>query len=101
MDCLINAFPGGSITGAPKKRAMEIIRELEPTERGPYCGSLFYWTTDNKLDSSIMIRTLIAKNGSLSVWGGGGIVYDSVASAEFIESLDKIGYLMTALEKPL
>lgn len=98
FECLLSAYPGGSITGAPKKRAMEIIHELEPVQRGPYCGSIFYWDADNNLDSNIMIRTLVAKNGELSVWGGGGIVMDSNSEDEYEESLTKISYIIRALE---
>lgn len=101
MDCFLQAFPGGSITGAPKKRAMEIIHEIEPHQRGPYCGSFFYWDANNNFDSNIMIRTLVAKNNQLSVWGGGGIVADSDATEEYDESLVKIANLMEILESDL
>ena len=98
IDGVLRAFPGGSITGAPKKRAMEIIHELEPHQRGPYCGSLFYWNSQDTLDSNILIRALVIKNNIVSVWGGGGIVADSDPEMEFEESLNKVAYLMAALE---
>src|SRR5690606_608613 len=80
---LLDAFPGGSITGAPKKRAMEIIAELEPHERSVYCGSVFWCTDRNNLDSNIAIRTLLCENGSIYCWGGGGIVADSDMEQEY------------------
>jgi len=101
FDCFLQAFPGGSITGAPKKRAMEVIHELEPHERGPYCGSFFYWDASNKFDSNIMIRTLVTKDNMMSVWGGGGIVADSIATEEYEESLVKIENLIQILEDGL
>jgi len=97
-DVMIASSPGGSITGAPKKRAVEIIAELEPHARGAYCGSLFAMTGDGWLQSSIAIRTLEAKGTSLYCWGGGGITASSHWEAEYQETLDKIGPIMTALE---
>ena len=91
------SFPGGSITGAPKKRAMEIIAELEPHSRGVYCGSVAYFSRNGKADSSITIRTLQADGNRLYCWGGGGIVLDSEANQEFDESLFKVRKLMAAL----
>lgn len=81
-------FPGGSITGAPKKRAMEIIDELEVKGRGVYCGSVFAFS-HNSLISNIAIRTAIYKKGKFRFWAGGGIVYQSNAETEFEESIDK------------
>jgi para-aminobenzoate synthetase component 1 len=95
---MIASSPGGSITGAPKKRAVEIIAELEPHARGAYCGSLFAMTGDGWLQSSIAIRTLEAKGTSLYCWGGGGITASSHWEAEYQETLDKIGPIMQALE---
>jgi len=97
---MIASSPGGSITGAPKKRAVEIIAELEPHARGAYCGSLFAMTGDGWLQSSIAIRTLEAKGTSLYCWGGGGITASSHWEAEYQETLDKIGPIMKALEAP-
>jgi para-aminobenzoate synthetase component 1 len=91
------SFPGGSITGAPKKRAMEIINELEKNDRGVYCGSVAYFSNNGRADSSIAIRTLQAEGGKLYCWGGGGIVTDSDAEEEYQESLFKVVKLMKAL----
>lgn len=100
MKALFDAFPGGSITGAPKIRSMEIIRELEPHWRGPYCGSIFYRGLDGTLDSNIAIRTLYCDGqGTIRCWGGGGIVADSEPEAEYQETLAKVGSLMRFLEE--
>lgn len=98
LDMLLSAFPGGSVTGAPKRRAMEIIRELEPAPRGAYCGSFFHWTPANGFDSTIAIRTLECQNGVIVCWGGGGIVADSQPEEEYQESLTKIRLFMDVLE---
>ncbi|MFW6344897.1 MAG: aminodeoxychorismate synthase component I, partial [Halomonas sp.] len=97
LDLLAGAFPGGSITGAPKVRAMQIIDELEPSRRGVYCGSLGYVDRRGRMDTSIAIRTAVADAGRLHLWGGGGLVADSDGEAEYHESLDKIRHLMAAL----
>jgi len=99
LDLLLGAFPGGSITGAPKIRAMQIIDELEPTRRGPYCGSLLYLDVRGEMDSSIAIRSLLAKDGVISCWGGGGIVADSAWQAEYQESITKVQVLLSTLEQ--
>ena len=100
MKALFDAFPGGSITGAPKIRAMEIIRELEPHWRGPYCGSVFYRGLDGTLDSNIAIRTMLCDGqGTIRCWGGGGVVADSDPEAEYQETLAKVGTLMRFLEE--
>jgi para-aminobenzoate synthetase component 1 len=100
MKALFDAFPGGSITGAPKIRAMEIIQELEPHWRGPYCGSIFYRGLDGTLDSNIAIRTMLCDGkGTIRCWGGGGIVADSDPEAEYQETLAKVGPLMRFLEE--
>lgn len=91
------AFPGGSITGAPKIRAMQIIDELEPDRRSAYCGSLGYVDVRGHMDTSIAIRTLVADAGRLHIWGGGGLVADSREQAEYTETQDKIRHLMAAL----
>ncbi|NCP65199.1 MAG: aminodeoxychorismate synthase component I [Paraglaciecola sp.] len=93
------AFPGGSITGAPKVRAMQIIDELEPHKRNIYCGSIAYIGVRQDMDSSICIRTLLAENGRLYCWAGGGIVLDSEAHAEYQESLDKVAKILPILMK--
>ncbi|MGI9295389.1 MAG: chorismate-binding protein, partial [Pseudomonadales bacterium] len=97
LDALRSAFPGGSITGAPKLRAMEIIEELEPYRRSVYCGSMFYAGYNGNMDSSIMIRTILCHEGQLYCWGGGGIVADSTVEAEYQEIEDKIGRLLKTL----
>jgi len=98
LDLLLSAFPGGSITGAPKLRAMEIIRELEPVPRGAYCGSFFHWTPCNGFDSTIAIRTLECREGVVDCKGGGGIVADSVPEEEYRESINKVRLFMDVLE---
>ncbi|MBE0489387.1 MAG: aminodeoxychorismate synthase component I [Halomonas sp.] len=97
LELLAAAFPGGSITGAPKVRAMQIIEELEPSRRSVYCGSLGYVDVRGRMDTSIAIRTVVADAGHLHLWGGGGLVADSEGEAEYQETLDKIGHLMASL----
>ncbi|MHA7878335.1 MAG: aminodeoxychorismate synthase component I [Saccharospirillum sp.] len=97
LDLLADAFPGGSITGAPKRRAMQIIDELELAARGPYCGSAFWMSDDGYFDSNILIRTLTHYPGKVVCAGGGGIVADSDWQAEFEESVTKVRHLMAAL----
>ena len=91
------AFPGGSITGAPKLRAMEIIAELEPSQRGVYCGSVGYWSVTGELDTSIAIRTAVARDGRVYFSAGGGIVADSDPEQEYRETIDKARALIDAL----
>ncbi len=98
LSLLSAAFPGGSITGAPKIRAMQIIAELEPCQRSVYCGSLGYVDVRGSMDTSITIRTFVASEGRLHVWGGGGLVADSTLDEEYVETLDKIRHLIKALE---
>jgi len=100
LDLLRAAFPGGSITGAPKLRAMEIIAELEPSQRGVYCGSIGYWSLSGELDTSIAIRTATVRNGRVYFSAGGGIVADSVPEQEYRETLDKARGLIDALAVP-
>jgi len=97
LDQLRAAFPGGSITGAPKVRAMEIIAELEPSERGVYCGAIGYWSVTGALDTSIVIRTAVAREGRVYFSAGGGIVADSDPVLEYRETLDKARGLIDAL----
>jgi len=97
VDLLRAAFPGGSITGAPKIRAMEIIAELEPTARGAYCGSLGYLGFDGSLDLSILIRTITAGRGWWQFPVGGGIVADSIPEQEYEETWHKAEGLLRAL----
>ena len=89
LDLIAACFPGGSITGAPKRRAMQIIDELEPVRREVYCGNVIRLGFDGDLDSSITIRTALLQGQSLYYWAGGGIVADSACEAEYQESLDK------------
>ncbi|MFM9068499.1 MAG: anthranilate synthase component I family protein [Planctomycetota bacterium] len=98
LDLIAAAFPGGSITGAPKVRAMEIIAELEPTARGPYCGSLGYLGFDGTLDLSILIRTITAGRGWWQLPVGGGIVAQSDPRQEYEETWHKATGLLRALE---
>lgn len=98
VDLIRATFPGGSITGAPKLSAMEVIERLEPTRRGPYTGSIGYWGLDGSLDLSIVIRTALIKDGRATVQVGGGIVADSEAAAEYQETLDKAAALVRAID---
>lgn len=98
LDVIRDSFPGGSITGAPKKRAMEIIAELEPTPRSVYCGSIGFIGANGDAELNIAIRTLLRVGDELYAWAGGGIVADSDAEAEYQECFDKMGALMRALE---
>ncbi len=97
VDLVRAAFPGGSITGAPKVRAMEIIAELEPTRRGVYCGSIGYISATGAMDTSIVIRTFVAAGGELYFQAGGGIVADSDPELEYRETLDKVAGLLGVL----
>lgn len=98
VDCIRNTFPGGSITGAPKIRAMEIIDELEPTQRNIYTGSIGYLDFNGDMDLNIVIRTMVTKDKKAYFQVGGGIVWDSDAAAEYQESLDKGKALVEALK---
>ncbi len=97
IDCLLAAFPGGSITGAPKIRSMEIIDELEPVKRSVYTGAIGYLSFDGNMDTSIVIRTFVVKDGEVYFQVGGGIVADSVPEKEYEETLHKARGLMQAL----
>ena len=97
IDLLKATFPGGSITGAPKVRAMEIIDELEPTRRSVYTGSIGYLSFSGEMDLNIVIRTFLVKGGRAYFQVGGGIVYDSEPEAEYVETLDKAKALIQAL----
>ncbi len=98
VDIVKGSFPGGSITGAPKVRSMEIIEELEPHRRSIYCGAIGYISTNGNVDTNIAIRTIIHKNSKMYFYAGGGIVYDSQVEAEYQETFDK-ATAMTALLK--
>lgn len=97
-DLLRACFPGGSITGAPKIRAMEIIAELEPDRRQQYCGSIGYINGDGQMDMNIAIRTLICHQQSIYCWAGGGLVADSNAHQEYQECFDKVSKILPCLE---
>ena len=101
IDLLRATFPGGSITGAPKIRAMEIISELEPTARGPYCGSIGYIGFNGDMDLSITIRTFCIKNNKITFQAGGGIVLQSDPLLEYEEMLSKVKALKKALKQTL
>ncbi len=98
IDLLRATFPGGSITGAPKIRAMEIIHELEPAHRGPYCGSIVRIGFDGSMDSNIIIRTLTVKGKTVVAQAGGGVIADSSPAAEYEETLTKVTPLLRALD---
>jgi para-aminobenzoate synthetase component 1 len=98
IDLLKATFPGGSITGAPKVRAMEIIDEIEPTRRSVYTGSIGYMGFNEDMDINIVIRTVLIKEGKAYFQVGGGIIYDSDAEAEYVETLDKARALIRALQ---
>jgi anthranilate synthase component 1 len=101
VDCfeaLAACFPGGTLSGAPKVRAMEIIDELEPTRRGIYAGAILYLDFTGNLDSCIAIRTMVVKKGVAYVQAGAGLVADSVPEKEYTETVNKARALLTALE---
>lgn len=97
LDALRAAFPGGSITGAPKVRAMQIIEELEPHRRSVYCGAIGYLSQHGHMDTNIAIRTLVAADNRIHCWAGGGIVADSVAAGEYQETYDKVARILPVL----
>lgn len=97
LSLLRSCFPGGSVTGAPKIRAMQIIEELEPHRRSVYCGAIGYISLDGAMDTNIAIRTLINANGRMCFWAGGGIVYDSKLAEEYQETMYKAQALLQLL----
>lgn len=98
VDLLRGCFPGGSITGAPKLRAMEIIEELEPNRRGLYCGAIGYIGFDGNMDTNIAIRTAVYSNGEFRFWAGGGIVADSEMDKEYRETWDKASSMLALMQ---
>jgi anthranilate synthase component 1 len=98
FDALMACFPAGTVSGAPKVRAMEIIEELERTRRGIYAGGVLYLDFAGNLDSCIALRTMVIKNGVAHIQAGGGIVADSSPAGEYQESVNKAGALRKALE---
>jgi para-aminobenzoate synthetase component 1 len=99
IDLLRGCFPGGSITGAPKLRAMQIIEELEPNRRGVYCGAIGYVGFDGGMDLNIAIRTLVYSRGAIRFWAGGGIVADSTLEDEYQETFAKAAALLALLQQ--
>lgn len=99
FDVLRDCFPGGSVTGAPKLRAMQIIEQLEPHRRGIYCGAIGYIGFDGNMDSNIVIRTMVYSDNQIRCWAGGGIVADSDVAAEYQETLDKASAMLTLLHQ--
>jgi len=99
LHVLRDCFPGGSVTGAPKQRAMQIIEQLEPHRRGIYCGTIGYIGFDGNMDTNIVIRSLIYAKGEIRCWAGGGIVADSEAAAEYQETLVKAAAMLSLLNK--
>jgi len=98
LDLLRGCFPGGSITGAPKLRAVEVIEELEPHRRGVYCGAIGYIGFDGNMDTNIAIRTAVYAAGEISFCAGGGIVADSILEHEYVETLDKAASLLKTMQ---
>ena len=98
LDALAAAFPAGTVSSAPKVRAMEIIDELEPARRGPYAGATGYYGVDGRLDTCITLRTALIKDGVAYFQAGGGVVADSVPSVEYEETRNKAGAIRRALE---
>ena len=99
FDCFMSAFPAGTVSGAPKIRAMEIIDELEPSPRGPYAGGVGYFALNGDMDFCITIRTMCVHNGKLSVRVGAGIVADSSPQGEYAETLRKGDALFKTIEE--
>lgn len=99
FDAFRSVFPAGTVTGAPKVRAMEVIAELEPSKRGIYAGAVGYASFAGTLDTCIAIRTMLVKDGVAYLQAGGGIVYDSVPETEYTESMNKMRALMRAIDQ--
>ncbi len=99
LDLLQHCFPGGSITGAPKIRAMQVIEELEPNRRGVYCGAMGYIDFNGNMDTNIAIRTLVQSHDTIRFWAGGGIVNDSKVEDEYQESFDKAAAMFQVLKR--
>ncbi len=101
VDLLRACFPGGSVTGCPKIRAMEIIEELEPVRRGVYCGAIGYLSFTGAMDTNIAIRTLVLRDGRMDLQVGGAVTYDSDPESEYAETLAKGRALLGALGSEL
>ena len=98
-DALRACFPAGTVSGAPKIRAMEIIAEMETEKRGPYAGAVGYFSFSGNMDTAITIRTIVFKDGVAYVQAGGGIVADSIPESEYQETLHKAGALLKAIDE--
>jgi anthranilate synthase component 1 len=98
LDALVAGFPAGTVSGAPKVRAMEIIDELEPSKRGPYAGCIGYFGADGEMDTCIVLRTAVVKDGRMVVQAGAGIVHDSNPASEQQECVNKAKALFRAAE---
>ncbi len=99
FDAFRAVFPAGTVTGAPKVRAMELIAELETSKRGIYAGAVGYTSFAGSMDTCIAIRTMLVKDGTAYIQSGGGIVYDSQPDAEYVETVNKMGALMRAIDQ--
>jgi anthranilate synthase component 1 len=97
FDLMRATFPAGTVSGAPKIRAMQLISTMEPTQRGSYAGALGYFSYDGNLDSCITLRTALVKDGMVHIQAGGGVVADSVPAAEYQESINKASALFKAI----
>lgn len=98
VDALMHCFPAGTVTGAPKVRAMQIIEDLEPTRRGTYAGAVGYFDNGGNMDTCIAIRTMVVRNGVVHIQAGAGIVADSDPQSEWMETGHKAGALLSALD---
>jgi len=98
LDAFTAGFPAGTLTGAPKVRSIQLIRDLEPEGRGPYCGGVGWFGADGNMDTGTVIRSIVLKGGIAHVQGGGGIVFDSIPEAEYRESLHKTEAPLRAIE---
>jgi anthranilate synthase component 1 len=99
VDALMAGFPAGTVSGAPKVRAMEVIDELETSKRGPYAGCVGYFTADGEMDTCIVLRTALIKDGVLHVQAGAGVVYDSIPENEQQECINKAKAIVRAAEE--
>ena len=99
VDLLRATFPSGSVTGAPKIRAMEVIDQLERSKRGPYCGAIGYFGYDGRVDSSVAIRIIVSEGEQWRFFAGGGITWPSVAAEEYEETMVKAKGIMEALRR--
>jgi anthranilate synthase component 1 len=99
FDAFRASLPAGTVSGAPKIRAMEIIAELEPDRRGPYAGAVGYFSFSGNMDTAITIRTIVIKDGTAYIQAGGGIVADSIPEMEYKESMNKAKALIRAIQQ--